>query len=1024
MSERGTLWGLSLALLASAGAQRLPAQVFGLREGLAHQHVTCLHEDRKGYLWIGTWEGLSRCDGRRFVNYGPGEGLPTGIVNAICEDAQGRLWVATNGAGVVRLLDAPEEREAVAAGGRFLVCPVDSMREANVVSSLWCDARDGSLWCVTEAGVYRGTPDSRGGCRFTALLPRAEQHFQGQVFRGGDDVPWIIARRALLRIEDGAVARVELPEAAGLGTWKAVLPDGEDAWLVAHDNALHRITSAAGAPWPPVIERLPLPQETRILALARGRDGALLLGTTRGIVPMPGTAASGDTNGAHAQPITRGNGLPDDAVTALCWTSDQSLWVGTDRGGLARIAPVAIVSYVPEGGGAPNLRRVVAGADQRIYATTADDGIYVVAGHRLERLAGSDVPPFRNVDMRFAGDARGDYWLGTDAGLWRCRGPNLELARAEKLGPGQGLPELFVFGEICPDADGRVWFGTKDGRLACIDARDPQHLGHEMHALPDSIGVRQPRSLQALRDGTVWFAPFVGLWRLRAGTLDEIGPGEGLPGPHLYPRAIYEDARGRLWVGTRFSGVAVSEAPARERPSFLLFSSRDGLASDTVWSIAEDARGRIYLGTGRGLSCLDVEARSVRHLGTAQGLAGDVAYHAVRDARQRLWIATSGGLSCLDPQVETPLPPPPRVYLTRVVAGGRELALPETGALAIGAADSGSSEPGIVLEPGRTDLWVECTAIGAEPSRFEHRLLGADVAWSAPGEQAALRFPRLSPGSYRLLVRARFGDGRVSEVPASLAFVVLAPVWTRPWFLGAAALLLLVGLWFVHRLRLMRALALERVRTEIATDLHDDLGSGLAQIAIQSEVGRRGAGPEQQRVLAEIALVARGLRESIADIVWAVDPRRDRLLELVRRARHVAFKLLDADGLEVGFRAPPDAETAGVELPGSLRRHLLLFVKEALTNVARHARARKVAIEVQLQGGELRVRIQDDGVGFDPGTAAEGHGLTSLRHRARSLGGRLDLRSQPGHGTVVELQVPLAGRHRTDMRLSPDPRSG
>jgi signal transduction histidine kinase len=227
-----------------------------------------------------------------------------------------------------------------------------------------------------------------------------------------------------------------------------------------------------------------------------------------------------------------------------------------------------------------------------------------------------------------------------------------------------------------------------------------------------------------------------------------------------------------------------------------------------------------------------------------------------------------------------------------------------------------------------------------------------------------------------------------------------------------------------HRARLARALALERLRTEIATDLHDDLGSGLAQIAIQSEVGRRAAGTEQEHAFGEIARLARGLRESIADIVWAVDASRDRLLEVVRRARHVAFNLLDSDGLEVAFTAPEDERTLALELPAALRRHLLLFVKEAVTNVARHARARSVAIEITLSGAELGVRISDDGCGFDTARVGSGHGLTSLSRRARALGAELSLRSEPGAGTEIRLRVPLAGRNRIDMRVGAKPTIG
>jgi signal transduction histidine kinase len=148
----------------------------------------------------------------------------------------------------------------------------------------------------------------------------------------------------------------------------------------------------------------------------------------------------------------------------------------------------------------------------------------------------------------------------------------------------------------------------------------------------------------------------------------------------------------------------------------------------------------------------------------------------------------------------------------------------------------------------------------------------------------------------------------------------------------------------------------------------------------------------------------------MADIVWAIDPRKDRLEDLVRRMRQLAFNLLERDGLEVEFLAPPEEELAGIALTPDRRRHLLLVFKEAVHNVARHARATQVRVRLELRPGALRLSIQDNGRGFDPAAAGDGHGLGSLRERARKLSGELHLASRPGEGTRLEVEVPLRGR--------------
>jgi signal transduction histidine kinase len=200
---------------------------------------------------------------------------------------------------------------------------------------------------------------------------------------------------------------------------------------------------------------------------------------------------------------------------------------------------------------------------------------------------------------------------------------------------------------------------------------------------------------------------------------------------------------------------------------------------------------------------------------------------------------------------------------------------------------------------------------------------------------------------------------------------------------------------------------LEAVRRQVATDLHDDLGSGLAQVAVLSEVAKRQA-PPLAGALDEIGGLARSMRESLSDIVWAVDPTKDTLAAVVNRLRQVAANLFGDGTASVRFAAPAGAAMDAIALRPDRRRHLFLFCKEALTNAARHAQARTVAIEVARTAAGLRVEVADDGRGFDPAAGEAGNGLRSLRARAAALGADFTLRSAPGRGTAIRLLLPLA----------------
>jgi signal transduction histidine kinase len=203
------------------------------------------------------------------------------------------------------------------------------------------------------------------------------------------------------------------------------------------------------------------------------------------------------------------------------------------------------------------------------------------------------------------------------------------------------------------------------------------------------------------------------------------------------------------------------------------------------------------------------------------------------------------------------------------------------------------------------------------------------------------------------------------------------------------------------------------VRARIATDLHDDIGASLSQIAILAEVARErmkhpppgpaSAEPAAAEPLARIAETSRGLVDSMSDIVWAINPEADSLSDLVHRMRRFAEDTLGAGDIEVVFRAPDSSEDLPVG--ADVRREIFLILKESVTNIAKHANATRVSIDVESNGRRVWLRVADNGRGFDPGVATDGNGVASMRRRVAALGGHLAIESAPGRGTTITLDV-------------------
>ena len=291
-----------------------------------------------------------------------------------------------------------------------------------------------------------------------------------------------------------------------------------------------------------------------------------------------------------------------------------------------------------------------------------------------------------------------------------------------------------------------------------------------------------------------------------------------------------------------------------------------------------------------------------------------------------------------------------------------------------------------------------------ERLRYQYRLDGSDEDWGPLTERRGVTYASLSPGLYRFLVRAVNADGVSSPQPAVVTFTVLPPVWLRWWFLTLSAVAVAAAALALHRYRLARILELERMRTRIATDLHDDVGANLTRIAILSEVARqkpRAALLNLDAPLSSIADIARESVATMSDIVWAISPERDTLRDVVRRMRDHAEEVFEARDIRLLLDLPDLPARLGVDI----RRDLYLIFKEAVNNAARHSPCTAVAIVMRAEGTRLTLEVTDNGTGFEAAEETDGNGLASMRRRAARLGASLDVESGAGVGTVVRLTM-------------------
>ncbi|HUM01699.1 MAG TPA: two-component regulator propeller domain-containing protein [Thermoanaerobaculia bacterium] len=1001
---------LGVLFATALRAEQLSVQRLGVAEGLAEETVTALLRDSRGYLWAGSLNGLSRFDGERFKVYGLEDGLPRLRIWALSEGRDGTLWVATSG-GLVRL-DPSHTTE------RPVFRPAGPARASGrPVESVFVD-RAGRVWFGSGGELYRIS----GQEALAAGLPPGGAVVRAVVDAGGD-LLWAGTSRGLFRVRGSAAPeRVALGSGVGVDDVRGLLLDRSGRlWAATPESVTVFTPDPVGAvpPARPLLGahrtlRLPAPGEAAVLRgnpsesrglfqrLLETKDGRVLVSSTAGLIVL---------GGGRPVTFTRRHGLGDGLLGELLEDDAGNVWVGTQSSGLLRLSPAGFTRFgEADGLSEPRITSLFldpSGSPVAVSAGNASlyrfDGARFQAVHlRPEAPASSRLLWGRTVLC----DRSGGWWVATPSGLARFAPlpvealgrakPEAVLTARDGLGGGD-VASLFE------DSGGTIWAGVYDSPTPLVryDRQAGRFLAEGEGVLPGGTPLAFLESGEDL-----WIAfGSGGIVRRRGGKFVRVGPAEGAP--EGLARNLLLDGSGRLWAANGSAGVVRIDAPAAERPVAKSLVTSEGPATGSVYAVAADRQGHLYFGTARGVDRLDPKSGRFRHFSTADGLANNVVTCVLEDRDGALWFGTPEGLSRLVPVPDLPAAPP-RALVMAVRVNGNPRPVPELGAREL---------PDLTLAPDETRLRIDFAAprfAEGERLSFQTRLEGADAAWSAPNAEPTIRYVGLAPGRYRFAVRA-VGPGGVEGEEAAFRFLVLPPLWRRAWFLAAIAAAALVAVLVLHRQRLERAVALERVRTRLATDLHDDVGSSLARISILSEVGHRAVaeGSEPARLFEQIGETSRSVIDALGDAIWSIDPRRDDLQSLGDRLRLFASDLLEGRG--IGFRLSLPEGASAVELPAETRRHLFLLLKEAITNAARHSRARGVAAEFSLAGRTLSVEVRDDGVGFsvpEPGREGEGRGLGNMSERASALGGRLEIRSLPGRGAAIRLEgvsIPHSG---------------
>lgn len=1027
---------LFLIAVEPSRAEQLPIRTYTTADGLARDQIYKIVTDPRGFLWFCTYDGLSRFDGYEFVNYSVASGLPHRMVYDILITSKGDYWVATS-AGIARF-----NPFAASEDPKFKTY-VPSLRPGSEVVPVLREGHDGTIWVGTSNGLYR-LREVAGDWQFEYVNLGEQADERVEVTSLVEDSPgvlWTGTYTGLYRrFQDGTTERFTTKNGLPHDHVRDILKDPDGTVWVATGLGLCRLVSEVRL-GKSIVSRLYTTKDGMlsdgIYALLRTSTGWLWVATTLGLSEF----VPDQPNGGGFINYTREHGIQDAEIRTIAEDHDGNLWLGSASAGAMKVTRRGFTSYSEADG--LELDRIAAIGEARngeLYVVTGSlkvpsFHIHRFDGRRFENIR-VNLPPKVNPswgwNQLFVQDRMQQWWVPTAKGLFQF--PTLHSLKDFSKAPplkvytsGNGLAGDEVF-RLFEDSRGDLWISLISTSAKSYLNKWERATGKFYYYNSEEISSRADNSPTAFQEdgkGNLWIGFYNGgLARYHEGKFETFTKADGVP-PGMI-RALYLDRTGRLWVASTDGGLARVDDPTQEHPTFAHYTMKEGLSSDQITCITEDQWGRIYLGTGLGLDRLDPVTGRVKRYTVADGLPNGFVNVAYRDHNNDLWFGTLQGLAKLTPALDGPSQPPP-ILIQAVRVAGSALPISELGVTQLA---------NLELDANKNQLEIKFASLGFRPGdvrRYQFMLEGADQDWGAPVDQRTVNYANLRPGTYRFRVRAVNADGLASSEPAWISFTIVPPIWLRWWFVTLIVLFLGIVTHLVYLYHTRRLIELERIRTRIATDLHDDIGANLSKIAILSDV----AGQELMTTvdspvavpLTEIANTSRDCVDAMSDIVWAVNPQRDHLSDLTHRMRRFAEDLLDAKDIDFTIRSAVDEKD--VRLGADLRREVYLIFKECVNNLVKHSGCRNAGLAFSITGAWLVVSIVDDGSGFKldqastngRGAGMGGHGLLSMQRRAETLGGSLKIDSEPGKGTKVTLKVPV--HHRQSWRwwsLNPNAR--
>ena len=1030
----------------------------GIEDGLSQSTINSIIQDNEGYMWIGTANGLNKYDGYSFTIFTNNPYDSTSIsdnsITALYKDKEAHIWIGTI-RGILNEYDrntnsfthynlrdikAPLKSQ----GNEYYEYPIIFSRNDNNSITTIAEDNNNNLWIGTWGkGIlifnkktklikqYYYKPDNPSGLNYNRIM-RILNDNEGTIWVGtfGGGLNKVIisdnstgsnknSEFSFIHYTNDKKNKFSLSD----NKITSLLEDSEgNLWVGTFSGGLNELPESEKETPPEQVKFTIYKKDNAkkesigsnsIMAILEDKQNCLWLGTFGNGLIKFGLSDKSFVHFGH-NPLNS-NSLSGNDVISLCEDSSGIIWAGTHLGeGITKLemSKVKFSQIKNDPSNKNSLSDDVVWAIyqdkyKNLWIGTYRGGLnkYDIKNNQFTHYLHNPENPFSISDNHIraiAEDKFGNFWIGTYSGGLDKFNPATNRFISYKHNPddpssigANQVQDIFI------DKSSNVWLATFTGGLNRFNIKDPKsnkiEFDHFINdpADPHSLSDNRVYSLYEDREGNLWVGTFGGgLNKYNYKTNNFIhfknNPSDNYSLSDNRVLSVFEDSDGSMWIGTYGGGLNKFDKTSGK---FYRYKKKNGLNCDVVYGILEDNNKNLWLSSDNGIYRFNIESGFITHYDLQDGLQSiefsGGAYFKARDGE--MFFGGINGLNYFYPDSVKNNSYIPPVVITSIKIFNQSLA---------------GEKKKITLSYDQNFISFEFAALdytNPEDNHYAYMLEGLEKEWQYVDAKLRIAsYTNLSPGHYTFIVKGSNSDRIWNSKGTSVLITVLPPFWRTWWFI---ALSILAGgsiIYYFSTVRIKNLLSIERLKTKLAADLHDNIGSGLTEISILSELAEKrlnGKYDKHHDELKTISDKARQLVDSMSDIVWVVNPKKDTLYDLIARLKDSYSDFLGSAGIRLKISNLEELEN--IKLPMDYKQNLYLIFKEGINNSIKHSKCKNIYLETNIDGDKIEIKLRDDGSGFDFTSEYMGNGLNNMKNRAELIGGIIKWEKNLNGGTIV-----------------------